>query len=443
MKQSLTRLKSTFQNPFNFMLSTFIFYVIFALIANTPSEIWQGLLRIYTAPSLLIEDYIEVGGMGAALINAASIGVIGCLLMKKIGCDWSASNVMSLWLSCGFAFFGKNPINIMPILLGGVFYCWFRKEKLAHNLKFILLSTTLAPVVSQMRYVNFSGKLTGYLLGTFLGFLIGFVSIPVSGETAKAHRGYNLYNMGFAGGIIGIILSAVLRNFGIPLGTQSIWSSGNNLFLSVFLVVLFAYLIVFGCFVSPHTWKEYFNWRFFIVEDATNHDSYHVKGEQSYQNMGTLGLISLALMLILKAQISGPIIGGILTIVGFGSKGKTLWNMFPIMIGCMLGAWLAGLSLSEPTILLAILFSTTLSPIANRFGLFWGILAGFLHLHTVSRLGDFHGGLSLYNNGLAGGLVVTVLVPVIFSIRRSPRWKKVRHWYRRYLHFGSTSDTTH
>lgn len=412
------------------MLSTFVFYFIFAFIANTPLEILQGMIDIYKAPSLLVEDYVEVGNIGAALVNSATVGIFGCLVMKKLKSDWGALNLMSLWLACGFAFFGKNLLNIMPIVVGGILYCVFQKIKVADNMKFIFLSTTLAPVVSQMKYVDVPGWLSGELLGIFVGLLIGFIAIPVSGAVSVAFKGYNLYGMGFAGGIIGIVVSSILRNFGVELGLQSIWSEGNNTFFTVFLVVLFLYIIFMGFFVSPRTWKEYFNWEFFVVKDARDHDSFRIKGEQSYQNMGTLGLAALLLVLLTGAEISGPLIGGIFTIVGFGSKGKTLANMTPIVLGCALGAMSIGQSISTPTVLLALLFSTTLAPIANRFGLFWGIVAGFLHYHTVSRLGDVHGGISLYNNGLAGGLVVIVLVPVILALRSSPRLKWMKKYYR-------------
>lgn len=432
----INKIKLVFQNPFNFMLSTFVLYLVFAFIANSPLEIAEGMVRIYASSSVLVEDYIAVGGIGAAFINSAVVGSFSCLVMKKFGCEWSASNVMALWLSCGFAFFGKNMFNIMPIIVGGLIYCWFRKEKVSENMKFILLSTTLAPVVSHMRYIGLKSVIMGYILGIGLGLLVGFVAIPISWATAQAQRGYNLYNMGFAGGIIGLVLSAILRNFGVPLELQAIWSEGNNLLFILFLAVLFIYIILMGCFVSPHSPKEYFNWRFFIVEDARTYDSFHIKGEQSYQNMGTLGLFALFMVVLIGGQISGPIIGGIFTIVGFGSRGKTLLNMFPVVLGCMLAALLIGESFVTPSVILIFLFSTTLAPITNRFGIFWGFIAGFLHFNTVLRIAELHGGLSLYNNGLAGGFVVTFLVPVIFAIRRSPRWKKVR---RKYHHLGINS----
>jgi hypothetical protein len=62
------------------------------------------------------------------------------------------------------------------------------------------------------------------------------------------------------------------------------------------------------------------------------------------------------------------------------------------------------------------LFGTTLAPIAGQFGWLWGILAGFIHSSAALAVTGVHGGLNLYNNGLAAGLVAAVLVPVIVAV---------------------------
>ncbi|MFO3716747.1 DUF1576 domain-containing protein [Anaerococcus sp. ENR1011] len=58
------------------------------------------------------------------------------------------------------------------------------------------------------------------------------------------------------------------------------------------------------------------------------------------------------------------------------------------------------------------LFSTTLAPIAGEFGFLAGVFAGFSHKAVATNTGLIHGGINLYNNGLAGGIVAAVLVPL-------------------------------
>ncbi len=68
-------------------------------------------------------------------------------------------------------------------------------------------------------------------------------------------------------------------------------------------------------------------------------------------------------------------IGGIFTIVGFSSTGKHLFNIAPIMFGVILASTTKDWSITDPgAMLLALLFSTTLAPVAGEFGVLAGLL---------------------------------------------------------------------
>ena len=116
-------------------------------------------------------------------------------------------------------------------------------------------------------------------------------------------------------------------------------------------------------------------------------------------------------------DLNGPTIGGIFTIVGFGATGKHIRNIFPIMLGVCLGGVTKQWKIDDPGPILALLFSTTLAPIAGEFGVIMGILAGFLHSSVALNVGILYGGMNLYNNGFAGGLLAAFMVPVIQSVR--------------------------
>ena len=53
-------------------------------------------------------------------------------------------------------------------------------------------------------------------------------------------RGYSLYNVGFASGIIATVLVSTFKSFGIETEARLIWSSGNDAMLLGLLFVLFA-----------------------------------------------------------------------------------------------------------------------------------------------------------------------------------------------------------
>ena len=50
------------------------------------------------------------------------------------------------------------------------------------------------------------------------------------------------------------------------------------------------------------------------------------------------------------------------------------------------------------------------------FGVVAGIVAGYLHSSVALNVGIVYGGMNLYNNGYAGGIVAIFMVPVIQSV---------------------------
>jgi hypothetical protein len=68
--------------------------------------------------------------------------------------------------------------------------------------------------------------------------------------------------------------------------------------------------------------------------------------------------------------------------------------------------------------LIAILFSTTLAPIAGNYGPIIGIIAGMSHMILVTNVGIIHGGINLYNNGFSGGIVAGVLIPIVDAFKK-------------------------
>ena len=133
-------------------------------------------------------------------------------------------------------------------------------------------------------------------------------------------------------------------------------------------------------------------------------------------NMGINGLFATLFVVVVGGELNGPTIGGIFTIVGFSATGKHIRNIAPIMLGVLLGSFTKEWTISSPSPMLALLFSTTLAPVAGEFGVIVGVLAGYLHSSVALNVGIVYGGMNLYNNGFAGGIVAMFLVPVIHSI---------------------------
>ena len=397
--------------PYIVLITIYLFFIVVAFILDSPIEILTGLKKIILSPDILISDYVEIGGIGASLINSALTSLFALFILVFIGVKPNGSTIMSLWLICGFSFFGKNIFNIWPIIIGVYLYSRYQKEPFLNYSLVAMLSTTLAPTVSQLSFTNYFSKPIGIILGYIIGILTGFILAPISSHCIKVHNGYNLYNVGFSAGIYATLLMAILRALGIEFESRMLWNTESNFIFAILLLILSIYLIILGIYKNSSINKDFLS---LIKQPGRLVSDFYISfGNTCYFNMGILCLLSTILVLALKSNLNGPTIAGIFTIVGFGAFGKHPVNVIPIIIGAILGALINISPINSPSLILSILFSTALAPVAGKFGYKIGILAGFLHVNMVTNIGYLHGGLNLYNNGLAAGFVAMILIPVI------------------------------
>ncbi len=377
----------------------------------------MGLKEIILSPDILITDYMAVGGIGATFVNCALLIIIYVILFLILDVKPSGTIIAGIFTVAGFSLFGKNIFNIWPIIFGVWLYSKFQKENFSKYIVASIFGTTLSPSFVQ---VIASGSLSGFpalVIGFIISSITGFLLPPVASACIRLHQGYSLYNIGLAAGLIGTVLMSVLRAFGIDFETRLQWLTGYNVHFTIIFSMIFIAMIVLGFYLNG---KSFENMRKFKkCSGKLITDFYFLFGEgATLMNMGILGLFSLYLVVFLKGDLNGPTLGGILTIVGFGAFGKHLRNIIPIMVGVILCTTLNVFEMTSPSVMLALLFSTTLAPIAGSFGPIWGIVAGMLHAAIVMNTSYLHGGMILYNNGFAGGLVCMFLVPLITAFRK-------------------------
>lgn len=410
--------KLRFYTPYTMMLGMFLCFVIFAFIIDTPREIAAGLWRIITSRSVLITDYTALGGIGATLINSAVVGCTSILLVVVNGIKPNGAIIMALWMSTGFAFFGKNVFNMLPITFGVWLFARYQKEPFKNYALASLLCATLSPVVSEITFLGALRYPLGILWGVLLGMFVGFIFPSISSSTVVAHGGYCLYNMGFAGGLIATFVVSVMNSLGVGVEAVEIWSRDHNVVFAVFLYLISAALVAAGIALSEkdkliHNLKKLISQPGRLVTDF-----YLLYKESVYINMGILCAMSTTIVLLFGGNLNGPTIGAIFTIIGFGSFGKHLRNVLPVMLGAILSTYFNTWDPRSPANTLAILFSSGLAPIAGQFGWLWGIVAGFAHVNLATHVVSINSGLNLYNNGFAAGLVAMLLVPLINTFRK-------------------------
>jgi hypothetical protein len=425
MSTEATGLESTSYQPSDqFILLIVCLYaaafVVFGFIIDGPEEIASGLLEIATTRDALLTDYFGVGGIGAGCVNAGILTLCGSFIYYKSKAKMSGAAVACLFLVLGFGLFGKNLLNVWFILLGVLLYAKLRHEPFATHINTAFFGLALAPIFSEILFSNLLPVSTALPLGIVTSLVVGFILAPAAAQLFKAHMGFSLYNMGFTAGIVGTLTVALYRSYGFVPEPVMIWTTGHNLLLSSFLSILFISMVAIGCCLDRPVFPKLK--KIIATSGQAPTDFIAVAGfGPTLVNMGVTGAIGMIYVLLVGGDLNGPVIGAIFTIVGFAAFGKHPRNVIPIMAGVFIGSLAKPWSASDPSITLAALFGTTLAPIAGRFGWYWGIVAGFIHSSAALSVGDVHGGLNLYNNGFAAGIVASVLVPVIMAFRR---WRK-------------------
>lgn len=391
-------------------------FILFGFLIQSPREVISGLINITLTPDQLITDYLEIGGLGAAFVNAGLVSLIAIFLLNKYKIDPTGVTFACIWLLSGFSLFGKNIFNIWFIIGGVALYAKYQKDSFGKYIYSALFGTSLSPIVTQLIFQLDQPLTIRILLGILVGLSVGFILPPLSTYLLRVHQGFNLYNIGFTAGIIGTVYVSIFRSYGLEVQTTFIWGTKYNHILSWFLMIVFFSQIGLGFLLNRHPLKGLKR----IYKSSGRLVSDFVILEDmgpTLINMGINGLIATLYILLIKGSLNGPTVGGIFTIVGFSAFGKHLKNISPLFIGVLIGGITKIWSVNDPALQLAALFSTTLAPIAGEFGWGYGILAGFIHSSVVLHVGYLHGGLNLYNNGFAGGIVAAMLIPIIEAFK--------------------------
>jgi hypothetical protein len=419
MDYSLIEQKKELSNNGKFLiLAAYAFsLILFGFSVNTPQEIALGLQKIITSPDTLITDYIGVGGLGATLVNSGTLTLIVTFIFYRLNLAPTGLMIACLFIISGCALFGKNLFNVWFIVAGVFLYGKYHQKPFKDLAYTAFLGTALAPVVTEIIFSTDSVVWVRVPLGIAISLAIGFILPPVSANLLKVHQGFSLYNMGFTAGIVGTIVVSLLNSYGIIPAPQLIWTKVNDFILGSYLGFVFLSMLIIGIRLTSHPLEKIR--RIWASSGQLVTDFVVMEGfGASLINMGMNGLIATLYIILVKGDLNGPTVGGILTIVGFSAFGKHPKNIIPIFLGVYLGTFGKQWNADDPSLQLAALFGTTLAPIAGKYGWFWGIMAGFIHSSAAQSVGVLHGGLNLYNNGFAAGIVATSLVPIIQSFEK-------------------------
>lgn len=396
-----------------------------AFLIATPGELAQGMYRIIMSRDALITDYFVLGGVGAAFLNAALVMTVCMILLLVEKIPFTGPTMAVLFINAGYGLWGKNIFNILPILLGTFLYARLHHARFGRYIYMALFGTALAPFVTEVLYMMpFSGAIN-FAIAVIIGVFIGFIISPLSMHTASMHMGYNLFNVGFAAGILAFVFVCVFRSLGLESEPVLIWQEGISVPMAIAMYVYFIAAVITGLVINKGKIDKLLH--IFSHPGRAVADFVLMDGPgAALMNMGLVGMIALTYILLIGGDLSGPVLGAVWMAFGFAAFGAHVKNYLPVLVGVFAFSFVSQYSADTPGIQLAAIFAVGLSPIAGQFGMIQGMLAGVLHSVIVMCTSGMYGGLNLYNNGFSAGWVAIFMVPTAESFMKHFEDRKLK-----------------
>ncbi|MDL2218058.1 DUF1576 domain-containing protein [Christensenellaceae bacterium OttesenSCG-928-M15] len=413
-------------------------------VALMPSfqEVLSGYKTIIMHPALIDFDAFSWAGNYATPFFNSGILLLAVLLTYKLtNTDLQGVQIAAMMMVVGFAFYGKNPLNVCFPVLGVMLHSVILKKKLSSVMALAWFSTALSPVFSVLAYGTETlvpGSALALIVGAVFAILAGMLISVFSSYLPMLHKGRILYNAGFAAGLAGMLINALQKAFSIghdryPYQDTN-YVTGENKLFALLLLAIFAYFIITGIALGGRRrYKKLIWYRCF----GGNFVQEHGFGA-CLINMGVVGLLATGyVFLTTTGQLNGTIYACILTAVGFAAAGVTVREYLPTMAGVFVMSFITGgvsgvigggefiasafAKVGSRSMLLAAIYSCGLAPVVGTFGWLAGMFVGAVHSILVPNTGALHSWMSLYNNGFSLSLIALFLFPIYSKIRVGKR----------------------
>jgi hypothetical protein len=171
--------------------------ILFGLIADNPKNTFRKLISLTKERDTSDSDFFRTYKY-TAYVNIGILCALATTVMLLLGKPINGPILGGIFTISGFAAAGKNLRNVVPILLGSIFaaHINFLDVGDPQNALAILFSTGLAPI---------AGK-----YGWIWGIITGFTHVSVAIFVGDINGGLNLYNNGFAGAFVVVIIIPII-----------------------------------------------------------------------------------------------------------------------------------------------------------------------------------------------------------------------------------------
>jgi hypothetical protein len=179
--------------PFSYLLAfLFVSTLLWGLAKNKWSL--KGYWNLLDKSDITDRDYILFSGFGVTLINMSVLGMISTAYVLLVGGELNGPVIGGIFTVAGFGAYGKNPKNVIPVILGVFLAGYFSLHDISSTIILLaaLFGTTLAPI--------------SQVYGPIAGIIAGAIHVSLVVNISYMHAGMNLYNNGFSGGFIAATL---------------------------------------------------------------------------------------------------------------------------------------------------------------------------------------------------------------------------------------------
>lgn len=407
------------------------------------AQMLPGLMKILASPTLASTSFFSLGGYAATFLNMGLVGLVCSALYCLPGKRAEHASVLVTILTTGFGAWGIHILNMIPTMLGVALHCAVKKGRLGEYTNAMLFSTGLAPFMSELliRYPAqevLGFRLNGFLVALAVGMTVGFFLPAGLDHSPRVHKGFDLYSAALPVGMSAFLLQGVLyRAMGveIPKAVSDLTVASAPI-VNTFCCILFGSSIVlaffFGC--TPKKYLHLLTDPEQVVDFAATYDN-----STFLMNFGVYGLYILLYYNLIGATFNGVSLGVVFCMLATCNAGSHPGNVWSIMLGyALISKAFQFVSpvvegeftqyLHSQAIVVGLCYANGLSPIADKYGWFYGMLAAMAHYCMVTTLPELHGGMCLYNGGFTAALVCVLMVP---ALERHFRTKQERRSIRK------------
>lgn len=179
------------------LLFTFLVMILYSIKLQGKID-RSKLLDLNKTSGKFVTDFTALFGEETSLLNMGIMGIVYMIFTLLIS-NLNGPTIGGLFTIVGFSALGKHLSNTFPVVFGATMSAYLNAHSITSPqiVLALLFCTNLAPI---------SGE-----FGIIWGIIAGFLHVSMALSVGYLHGGFNLYNNGFAGGLVAMVLIPLIN----------------------------------------------------------------------------------------------------------------------------------------------------------------------------------------------------------------------------------------